>query len=109
MRTRLSNSALAALPEGISAPGYDRSALGPGILHVGMGNFHRAHQAVYADDLDAAQGFYEGILGLTPIQRVSNRHVFFRVGGAVLLVFNPAKTTDPPGNPRLPRLRIRLS
>ncbi|WP_339950597.1 mannitol dehydrogenase family protein [uncultured Albimonas sp.] len=64
MRTRLSNSALAALPEGISAPGYDRSALGPGILHVGMGNFHRAHQAVYADDLLRAGGDPAwGILG----------------------------------------------
>ena len=56
MSTRLSNSSLSALPEGVSAPGYDRAALRPGILHVGMGNFHRAHQAVYADDLLRAGG-----------------------------------------------------
>lgn len=30
---------------------YDRKALTAGILHVGVGNFHRAHQASYLDDL----------------------------------------------------------
>jgi mannitol 2-dehydrogenase len=34
-------------------PAYDRSALTPGIVHIGLGNFHRAHQAVYLDDLFA--------------------------------------------------------
>jgi len=32
-------------------PHYDRSALTAGIVHFGVGNFHRAHQAVYLDDL----------------------------------------------------------
>ncbi|MCE2738897.1 MAG: mannitol dehydrogenase family protein [Rhodobacter sp.] len=32
-------------------PAYDRSRLSPGIVHIGLGNFHRAHQAVYLDDL----------------------------------------------------------
>lgn len=32
---------------------YDRSRLTPGILHIGLGNFHRAHMAVYLDDLFA--------------------------------------------------------
>ncbi len=32
-------------------PGYDRSRLTPGIVHIGLGNFHRAHMAVYLDDL----------------------------------------------------------
>lgn len=58
--------------------------------------------ALYASDLDAAQGFYSGILGLETIQRVGDRHVFFRVGPGVLLVFNPAETRHPPRNPRLP-------
>lgn len=30
---------------------YDRASLRPGIVHIGVGAFHRAHQAVYADDL----------------------------------------------------------
>jgi mannitol 2-dehydrogenase len=35
----------------VSLPGYDRKALTPGIVHIGLGNFHRAHMAVYLDDL----------------------------------------------------------
>lgn len=34
-------------------PAYDRSKLRPGIVHIGLGNFHRAHMAVYLDDLFA--------------------------------------------------------
>lgn len=32
-------------------PRYDRSKLSAGIVHIGLGNFHRAHMAVYLDDL----------------------------------------------------------
>jgi len=49
--TTLSVAALSALPAGVAAPRYQRSDLTPGILHIGVGNFHRAHQAVYLDDL----------------------------------------------------------
>ena len=35
----------------LSLPSYDRSRLMPGIVHIGLGNFHRAHMAVYLDDL----------------------------------------------------------
>ncbi|RMA43831.1 mannitol dehydrogenase family protein [Rhodophyticola porphyridii] len=31
-------------------PAYDRARVTPGIVHLGLGNFHRAHQAVYVDD-----------------------------------------------------------
>lgn len=58
--------------------------------------------ALYTDDLDAAEGFYGGLLGLERIQRVDGRHVFYRVGAAVLLIFDPARTEQPPSNPRLP-------
>lgn len=34
-------------------PAYDRTRLTPGIVHIGLGNFHRAHMAVYLDDLFA--------------------------------------------------------
>ena len=43
----LSNATLKDLPEGIARPSYDRSALTPGIVHIGLGNFHRAHQSWY--------------------------------------------------------------
>ena len=47
---------------------------------------------VYAADLEAAEGFYAGVLGMEVVARVEGRHVFFRCGGRVFLVFNPAKT-----------------
>lgn len=44
---KLSNDALGQIPKGIRTPRYDRAALRPGIVHVGLGNFHRAHQSWY--------------------------------------------------------------
>jgi catechol 2,3-dioxygenase-like lactoylglutathione lyase family enzyme len=52
--------------------------------------------ALYVDDLDKAEAFYGGVLGLERISRVGNRHVFFRCGDGVLLLFNPAETVKPP-------------
>ena len=51
MTVKLSAEALARLPAGVAAPKYRRSDLSAGIVHIGVGNFHRAHQAVYLDDL----------------------------------------------------------
>jgi mannitol 2-dehydrogenase len=51
MSIKLSANALSALPSNVSAPHYRQSDLKPGILHFGVGNFHRAHQAVYLDKL----------------------------------------------------------
>ncbi|MGN6303719.1 MAG: mannitol dehydrogenase family protein [Mesorhizobium sp.] len=51
MTTKLSLSNLASLPVAVARPRYDRAGLEAGILHFGVGNFHRAHQAVYLDDL----------------------------------------------------------
>lgn len=59
--TRLTDTA--GLPPDVAVPGYDRDALGPGILHLGLGAFHRAHQAVYTDDALAASGGDWRILG----------------------------------------------
>jgi catechol 2,3-dioxygenase-like lactoylglutathione lyase family enzyme len=52
---------------------------------------------LYVDDLDAAEGFYARVFGLARISRVEGRHVFFRCGDAVFLLFNP-DTTIRPGN-----------
>jgi len=43
----LGDATLSVLPEGVIVPHYDRSSLKPGIVHIGLGNFHRAHQAWY--------------------------------------------------------------
>ena len=49
---------------GVTVPGYDRSAVTAGIVHLGVGAFHRVHQAVYTDDLLAAGETDWGICGV---------------------------------------------
>ncbi|KKB77066.1 dioxygenase [Devosia limi DSM 17137] len=49
--TRLSAKTLSGSPTAFATPDYDRSAVTPGIVHLGIGAFHRAHMAVYVDDL----------------------------------------------------------
>ena len=56
--------------------------------------------ALYVDDLGAAEAFYGGLLGLERIGRMEGRHVFFRCGPGVLLIFDPAATeVAVPGSP----------
>jgi catechol 2,3-dioxygenase-like lactoylglutathione lyase family enzyme len=57
---------------------------------------------LYAADLDAAESFYRDVLGLVRIARDGDRHVFFRCGDQVLLIFNPARTSLPPTTGALP-------
>lgn len=64
MAIKLNNQALGKLSANVSVPGYDRSAITPGIVHIGVGNFHRAHQAVYMDKLfNLGLDFDWGIVG----------------------------------------------
>lgn len=51
MSTKLSLANLDAISRTAAIPSYRRDSLSPGIVHFGVGNFHRAHQAVYLDDL----------------------------------------------------------
>ncbi|MCW0000808.1 mannitol dehydrogenase family protein [Pararhizobium sp. YC-54] len=51
MTTKLSLANLSAIKATAAIPAYDRSSLKAGIVHFGVGNFHRAHQAIYLDDL----------------------------------------------------------
>lgn len=51
MIRRLSQSVLKELPSNIAVPDYDRAQLQAGICHIGVGAFHRGHQAVYCDRL----------------------------------------------------------
>ncbi|MEP7062980.1 MAG: mannitol dehydrogenase family protein [Betaproteobacteria bacterium] len=55
MSIHLSAANLPALSGVARTPAYDRADLTAGILHIGVGNFHRAHQAVYLDDLFGRQ------------------------------------------------------
>jgi mannitol 2-dehydrogenase len=62
MPAKLNTANLSRLDPKIQVPRYDRQKVGQSILHVGVGGFHRAHQALYSDDLlnqgeDAQWGF----------------------------------------------------
>jgi fructuronate reductase len=61
---RLGNVTLARPPAGIARPAYDRTTLTTGIVHLGLGAFQRAHQAVYTDTLLASDPRW-GILGVS--------------------------------------------
>jgi fructuronate reductase len=59
---RLSASLLKSPPAKVRVPDYDRSTITSGIVHLGIGAFHRAHMAVYVDDLLAKNPSW-GIVG----------------------------------------------
>lgn len=58
-------SAQTPIPASVQTPGYDRSAQAAGIVHIGIGAFHRAHQAVYTDDAMNAGDRDWGIIGVS--------------------------------------------
>ena len=63
MTPRLSAATLDTLPPDIERPGYDRAQLKTGVVHLGVGAFHRAHQAVVFDDLIRAGDNRWGVRG----------------------------------------------
>ena len=67
MTIRLSNASLKELPgnSAVLLPSYDRRALAPGIVHLGLGAFHRAHQAIYIEAILAAGDLRWGVVGVS--------------------------------------------
>lgn len=59
---RLSQTQLANIDASVRVPDYDRAQIARGIVHIGIGAFHRAHMAVYVDDVLASDGRW-GIVG----------------------------------------------
>lgn len=53
---KLTPANLSAIAARVPVPGYDRSKLRAGIVHLGVGGFHRAHQAMYLDALFRESG-----------------------------------------------------
>ncbi len=104
MSVTLSEKTLLQIAGEVAVPSYDRAALKGGILHFGVGNFHRAHQAVYLDDLFAlGEGHDYAIVGagilpaeaaarekllaqdlLTTVVEQEKDHVAARVTGAMV-------------------------
>jgi len=62
-RPRLSPQTLASLPPDVARPSYDRRAIKTGVVHLGVGAFHRAHQAVVFDALLSAGDSRWGVTG----------------------------------------------
>ncbi|MEM6589721.1 MAG: VOC family protein [Pseudomonadota bacterium] len=58
--------------------------------------------ALYVDDLEVAADFYGRVMGLDEELRVPGRHVFFRVGGTILLLFDADVTAKGSSDPRMP-------
>ena len=48
---KLTQQSLASFAPRLTVPTYDRAGLRPAIVHIGVGGFHRAHQAFYLDDI----------------------------------------------------------
>jgi mannitol 2-dehydrogenase len=67
---------------GVPVPRYDRRALSPKILHVGVGGFHRAHMALYTDEVAAAGGDW-GVSGVGLLD--ADRQMADALGGQDLL------------------------
>jgi fructuronate reductase len=61
----LSFATLDRVPPEIARPSYDPGNIGIGIVHLGIGAFHRAHQAIYTDDAIAQHGGAWGICGVS--------------------------------------------
>jgi mannitol-1-phosphate/altronate dehydrogenase len=64
---KLNRENLARIPGSVLVPGYDRERLVPSIVHIGLGHFHRAHQAVYLDELLSKGLTPWGIFGMNLI------------------------------------------
>ncbi|NDL71639.1 mannitol dehydrogenase family protein [Vreelandella alkaliphila] len=63
--TLLNNHNMGALSAAVETPSYDRQSVTPGIVHIGVGGFHRAHQAMYLDALmNQGEAFEWGIVGV---------------------------------------------
>ena len=60
---RLSQKTLSQLPAAVVTPAYDRSKVTPSIVHLGIGAFHRAHQAMFTDAVLASGDLAWGIVG----------------------------------------------
>ena len=65
MTDRLCARTLEQVPGGVARPDCDFASLGVGIVHLGLGAFHRAHQAVFTEDAIRAAGGDWGIAGVS--------------------------------------------
>ncbi|KQR10989.1 mannitol dehydrogenase family protein [Cellulomonas sp. Leaf334] len=96
MTTHLDATALDGLAPRVAVPGYDRGQVTAGIVHLGVGAFHRAHQAMYVDRLLHAGESQWGIcgVGVLPSDRTIADVLDEQDGLYTLLTVDPAGVTD---------------
>jgi fructuronate reductase len=90
---RLSANTLPQLTHTTAVPGYDRSAVTAGIVHLGIGAFHRAHMAVYVDDLLADDPSW-GIVGAS-LRRPDTKEALEPQDGLYTVAVRDATGTHP--------------
>jgi fructuronate reductase len=95
---RLSLRALGALTGRVRPPAYDCASAGVGIVHLGVGNFHRAHQAVYADDALGGRQAGWGVVGVS-LRNAAMRDALAPQDGLYTLIERDA--ADPGGRARV--------
>ena len=100
--TALSAETLSQLGAGVSRPGYDRGQVRTGIVHIGVGNFHRSHQAMYLDRLlgqpeTRTEALRWGICGvdLMPADRPRKQRFTAQDGLYTLVLKHPDGSTEP--------------
>ena len=91
--TRLSLATLSTLASEVKVPTYDRSTVTPGIVHLGIGAFHRAHMAVYVDDLLADDPSW-GIVGAS-LRRPDTKDALEPQDGLYTVAVRDASGTHP--------------
>src|ERR1041384_8613999 len=94
----LNAETLSRLPADLAVPAYDRNALRTGIVHVGVGGFHRAHQAMYLDRLmNDGKALDWGIcgVGVLPSDRRMADAMTAQDGLYTLVVKHPDGTLEP--------------
>lgn len=75
MSIQLNQTNLHQLSSAIKTPKYDRHTLGQGIVHIGVGGFHRAHQTVYTEELfDKNEDLDWGFCGIGLLPHDSQMH-----------------------------------
>src|SRR5688572_15140480 len=89
---------LSSLPEDLPTPSYDRAQLRTGIVHFGVGGFHRAHEAMYLDRLmndgKAADWAICGV-GVMPGDRRMQEVLDAQDGLCTLVVKGPDGSLEP--------------
>jgi fructuronate reductase len=90
---RLSPNSLGSIKPGVGVPKYDRAKVTPGIVHLGIGAFHRAHMAVYVDDLLAEDPSW-GIVGAS-LRRPDTKDALEPQGGLYTIAVRDAEGTHP--------------